>query len=182
MSNAFAWIDRIATAIGRFVPRLVIVRKTYVAVSFHHDGGARVRPPGIFWYWPLLTAVRMLPTTLRSWVVGGVAVSVSECAGEWRVPVTRCAGAIMSARMDNPLAAIRVFDITTTAELVMRAALSRHWQEGPDATCTKVASKMAEYGYTLVDFSIVDTYERVTFGSPQEVHSYDRTEHDKDGG
>lgn len=60
--EAFAWIGEIFQWIARFIPRLEICRATHGGVKFVN--GKKVKPitPGLYFYWPLVTEIEIIPT------------------------------------------------------------------------------------------------------------------------
>lgn len=66
METAFAWLGEIMHWIGKWFPRLVIVRSTHAGVRFRH--GARPSPllPGLRMYWPLVTEIEIIPTARQT--------------------------------------------------------------------------------------------------------------------
>jgi regulator of protease activity HflC (stomatin/prohibitin superfamily) len=66
MESAFAWIGWIAEWLGSFVPRLKIVRSTHAGVKFRHGRKAISLPPGLHFYWPLVTEVEIIPVARQT--------------------------------------------------------------------------------------------------------------------
>jgi regulator of protease activity HflC (stomatin/prohibitin superfamily) len=105
MEGALAWIGQLAEWIGRFFPRLAIIRITYKGVKFVHGKKLVIVEPGLTIYWPLVTdyleypsvrqgeALReqtLITTDDRSIVVGGMliheVVDMAKLVGETYSP------------------------------------------------------------------------------------------------
>lgn len=116
MGDALAWIGQIASWIGAFIPRWVILDTTEGAIKYVRGHTVRVCLPGIYWYWPVTTTFVAYPTARqtdrletqtmetkdgKTFIVGGtITYSVSDIAA--LVPTTH-----------SPMAAIR--DLSATA-------------------------------------------------------------------
>lgn len=66
MEAAFAWIGWIFEWLGKFVPRLLIVRSTHAGVKFVHGSRAVELKPGLHFYWPVVTEVEVLPVARQT--------------------------------------------------------------------------------------------------------------------
>ncbi len=66
MDTAFAWIGYLMDWLGRWIPRLLIIRQTHAGVKF--VGGSRVieLKSGIHFYWPLVTDVEVMPVARQT--------------------------------------------------------------------------------------------------------------------
>jgi hypothetical protein len=64
--NAFAWLNDLMAWLGRWVPRIILVRASHEGVRFGM-GGAVVRlSPGVHVYWPIVQEVQLVSLALRS--------------------------------------------------------------------------------------------------------------------
>jgi regulator of protease activity HflC (stomatin/prohibitin superfamily) len=61
MDTAFAWIGYLMDWVGKWIPRLIIIRSTHGGVKF--VGGKKVveLKPGLAIFWPLITIVEIMP-------------------------------------------------------------------------------------------------------------------------
>ncbi len=60
MESAFTWIGELISWIGRWIPRLVIIRSTHAGVKFVRGSIEKAVKPGICFYWPLLTELEVV--------------------------------------------------------------------------------------------------------------------------
>jgi len=61
MDSAFAWLGDIIQWFGRWIPHLAIIRSTHAGVKFRHGKKAVAMPPGLCFYWPLVTEIEIMP-------------------------------------------------------------------------------------------------------------------------
>lgn len=66
METAFAWIGQLASWLGAFFPRWVIINPTKKGLKYVR--GKRIVPlgPGIHWYWPVLTEFDWYPAVRQA--------------------------------------------------------------------------------------------------------------------
>lgn len=66
MVNGLAWLNDLMVWLGRWVPRILLVRASHEGVRFGM-GGAVVRlKPGVHVYWPIVQEVQLVSMALRS--------------------------------------------------------------------------------------------------------------------
>lgn len=66
MGTAFAWIDQIATWIGAFIPRWMILDSTEAAVKYVYGKPQLCQSGMIHWYWPVTTKWQGYPTARQT--------------------------------------------------------------------------------------------------------------------
>jgi len=66
MDQAFGWIGEIVRTLLRFIPWLVIVPATHAGVAFVHGHRVKEWPPGLHWYWPLVTTYKLMVTVRQT--------------------------------------------------------------------------------------------------------------------
>lgn len=91
--NAFEWLNDLMRWLGRFVPRLQLVKATEGGVLFCRGGQIRSVSPGLCFYWPLVSELKLVPTTQRTQeicaqLVGDETISMAIF---WRVVDPACA-------------------------------------------------------------------------------------------
>lgn len=64
MEHVFGWIGQIFQTLLRFFPWLVIVQANSAGVAFVRGHRVKEWPPGLHWYWPLVTTYKII-TTVR---------------------------------------------------------------------------------------------------------------------
>lgn len=85
--QGFAWLNDLMLWLGKFFPRLTLVKSTEAGVLFRSAG--RVRPvlPGLCLYWPLVSELKITPITSRTLEICAqlVGCEVISMAVFWRV-------------------------------------------------------------------------------------------------
>lgn len=66
MGGAFEWLNRIFEYLWAFVPRPYLVVSTHRAVRYRRGRKPVLVMPGLRWYWPLTTLVKVINITLRA--------------------------------------------------------------------------------------------------------------------
>lgn len=66
MSAAFAWLNDLMTWLGRWVPRIVLVRASHVGVRFGRGGAMVPLRPGLHIYWPIFMEVQLVSMAIRT--------------------------------------------------------------------------------------------------------------------
>jgi regulator of protease activity HflC (stomatin/prohibitin superfamily) len=66
MEAAFAWIGYLFEWLGRFIPRVQIIRATHAGVRFRNGKTAREIKPGLCIYFPLTTEVDIIPVARQT--------------------------------------------------------------------------------------------------------------------
>jgi regulator of protease activity HflC (stomatin/prohibitin superfamily) len=64
--EAFAWLGQIIEALGRIIPRLVIIRATHSGVRWRMGSYVSEMPPGCHVYWPLTTEIEVIVTARQT--------------------------------------------------------------------------------------------------------------------
>ena len=60
MDRAFGWIGEIFQTLLKFFPWLVVVPATHAGVAFVRGHRVKEWPPGLHWYWPLVTTYKLM--------------------------------------------------------------------------------------------------------------------------
>jgi regulator of protease activity HflC (stomatin/prohibitin superfamily) len=66
MDSALAWVGQIANWIGRFIPRLLIVKATHGGVKFVRGWKVVEIKAGLHVWWPLTTEVQLYPVVRQA--------------------------------------------------------------------------------------------------------------------
>lgn len=66
MDTAFAWIGYIVEWFGKWIPRLLIIRRTHAGVKFACGNLVKPMRPGLHVYWPLVTEVEVIPVARQT--------------------------------------------------------------------------------------------------------------------
>ena len=78
METAFAWLGEIMNWVGKWFPRLLIVRSTHAGVRFRHGKRPEALLPGLRVYWPLVTEVDVIPTARQTHNLPTQALTTSD--------------------------------------------------------------------------------------------------------
>lgn len=66
MAEAFGWLGRIFEFLIDLFPRLAICRANHAGVKFKHGKTVKEIQPGLFWYWPLVSEITLIPTARQT--------------------------------------------------------------------------------------------------------------------
>lgn len=80
--SGLAWLNELMTWLGRWFPRIVLVKAAHAAVWFGPGGKFRRCEPGLHWYWPItseftIVSMRSRTTEIASQLHGSEAVSIA---------------------------------------------------------------------------------------------------------
>ena len=53
--SAFTWLNDLMLWVAKWIPRLILVRVTHRGILFQRAGKVTNLPPGLWWYWPIVT-------------------------------------------------------------------------------------------------------------------------------
>lgn len=65
MTSGLAWLNELMLWIGRWFPRLVLVKATHHAVKFSGPSMTLIKP-GLCWYWPITSSLQLVSMRSRS--------------------------------------------------------------------------------------------------------------------
>jgi regulator of protease activity HflC (stomatin/prohibitin superfamily) len=179
METAFSWISEIAQWLGRFIPRLLIVRSTHAGVKFRHGKRPEPLAPGLRFYWPLVTEVEVIPIARQTHnlptqalltadgkkvVVSGVVVYkikdiVATIARNWDVSDTI-----------NDITMVAIMQVVTTHTL--EYLLKHLTDEVQDKLTHETRKKLRVYGVgvywtALTDFAECLVIKNISSGNQQ---------------
>jgi hypothetical protein len=66
MANAFSWLNDLMVWLGRWVPRIILIRASHKGVRFGIGGAVVLLEPGVHWYWPIAQEVQLVSVALRT--------------------------------------------------------------------------------------------------------------------
>lgn len=151
--NAFAWLNDLMLWLGKWFPRLTLVKATEAGVLFGRSGSVREVGPGLCFYWPLVSILRLCPTTRRTQeicaqLVGDETISLAVF---WRIANVR-------------LALTMLTDITGNLDDYSQAALSHACSAAGGklsndalrfAVQTRLGGQLRDVGLEIMDIGIV---------------------------
>jgi regulator of protease activity HflC (stomatin/prohibitin superfamily) len=98
MSSFFPWLDKIFEYIWQFVPKPYLVIWTHRAVRYRRGGKPVLVMPGVRWYWPLTTLVKVINITWRAEEFKSKSIMTKD-------GITVACGYTMVYRVKNPVRA-----------------------------------------------------------------------------
>lgn len=66
MNGALEWLNKIFEYLGHFIPRLYLVTWVNRGVRYRRNKPPVLVQPGVRWYWPLTTEVKIINITLQA--------------------------------------------------------------------------------------------------------------------
>jgi len=120
--ESFRWLNDLLQWVGRWFPRLVLVRIGYHCVRFGPGGGVRVLTPGLHVYWPIIHEIQSVSMQLRSLEIAGQ-MHGSECISV----------VVFYAVRDADKVVRTIQDVTSFLDDQIQAALTHAWSDvAPD--------------------------------------------------
>jgi regulator of protease activity HflC (stomatin/prohibitin superfamily) len=79
--NGLAWLNDLMTWLGRWVPRIILIRATHAGVLFGRGGSVMELHPGVHVYWPIVQELELVSTRIRTtatcpMLIGGEVIGV----------------------------------------------------------------------------------------------------------
>ena len=128
--GAFEWLSKLMEALGKFIPRLVIVRYTHAGVKFKWGSEVIVMEPGLHMYFPLTTDVEIMPVARQTIKPKGTQSLLSKDGTQVSI------GLVVKYSIEN-----------------IRAALAENWDV--EDTIKDVVSTAATQVITTQDFDFI---------------------------
>lgn len=170
--EAFAWLGQLIEALGRFIPRLIIIRATHMGVRWRLGKNVSEMGPGMHVYWPLITECEVIVTARQTL---NLPTQVLMTADRQQIVV----GTVVVYRVKDVVEAIgernwdvecTVSDITQAAivEVITRSNLNDLLTDvsgGIEKSLTKATRRrLRQYGVyvhrcAVTDFSTCKTYK-----------------------
>jgi hypothetical protein len=66
MTSGLAWLNELMIWLGKWFPRLVLVKSTHIGVKFGRKGAVASLPQGLYCYWPITTEITLVGITRRT--------------------------------------------------------------------------------------------------------------------
>lgn len=66
MTSGLAWLNDLMIWLGRWFPRLVLIKATHEGVKFSRGGAVTTMKPGLYIYWPITSEVTLVSTRVRT--------------------------------------------------------------------------------------------------------------------
>ena len=173
MTGAFGWLNSLLTTFGKLFPRLVLVRATHRGVLFRWSGAFIVLEPGLRWYWPVTTDIRLVLIVTRAWDINPVTVEHGFTLTSWgEFPWALRTSATIQVRITDVRKAITLAHFQAAVENATTAAICNLWPEGVAAIRQRIEEDCAAWGITVVDFALIDTGRTLAIGAPQRYQSH----------
>ncbi len=116
--DAFAWIGQIVEALGKFIPRAIIIRATHGGVRWMFGSRIKGLKPGMHFYWPIITEIDILVTARQTL---NLPVQVLMTKDKAQIVV----GTLVVYRINDVIKAIgeRNWDVECTVSDITQAAV-----------------------------------------------------------
>ncbi len=99
MDKAFGWIGEIFQTLLRVLPWLVIVPATSRGVAFVRGWKVKEWPPGLHWYWPVVTTYKLMMVVRQTQRIQSKVIMTKDMK-------TVTAGALVTYEIDDVVAAL----------------------------------------------------------------------------
>jgi regulator of protease activity HflC (stomatin/prohibitin superfamily) len=172
MEGAFTWLTQIIEALGRFIPRLVIIRATHAGVKWKCGSQVKAMAPGLHFYWPLTTEVEVMVTARQTLAIPDQVLATKD--GKKIVVKTlvvyRIGDIVKAIGKQNWDVDVTVTDLTQA--VVVRVIANHTWAEilagVGDETFNKtlthaVRRELRQFGVSVARCRIVDFAECKVF-------------------
>jgi regulator of protease activity HflC (stomatin/prohibitin superfamily) len=173
--EAFAWIGDIIQALGKFIPRLILIRATHRGIRWRRGHSVHAMDPGLHIYWPVITDVEQIVVARQTL---NLPTQVLMTKDRHQIVV----GCLIVYRIKDVILAVgeRNFDVDSTVSDVTQAAIVEvcsgrtlsQLQDGiasdVEAALTKTTRKrLRQFGVfvqrcAVTDFSTCRTYKLIT--------------------
>lgn len=180
MDGALDWIGQIIQWIGRFIPRIVIVRATHAGVKFQR--GKKVKPiaPGLTVYWPLITELELIPVARQTHNLP------TQCAVTKDREAVAVGGVVIYSISNVVKALSRNWDFNDTINdvaltAIMPEFLNHTYSElikwiadgSIQTTLTlKVREKLSHYGIRVIHVGLTDFAKCFVLKSVGDAHAH----------
>jgi hypothetical protein len=146
--SGFAWLNEVMSWLGRWVPRLLLVKRGYTGVKFGPRGSVSTLDAGLHLYWPIthdVTLVSIMPRTFEI------------CA---QTHGNEAVGVAVGYRVTDPARSITsVNDLKSNLDDRTQASLAKHVSK-QDVADAMLADLKREYEPLGVDIQWVAIIQR----------------------
>ena len=167
MAGAFTWLNNLLHTFAKIFPRLFIVRDTHRGVVFRWNGSMRRLDPGLRFYWPVASEIRIMPVVTRSIETARISVATREVEVGFGVtlPIVASLSSVAQFRVVDVMKAIKVFDIKAAVTVAIMKVVGTMHEESDFDMAIAIQEKMDEWGMVLENFATIDRQEQIAFGS-----------------
>lgn len=117
--SGLAWLNELMTWLGRWFPRITLIRATHEGVLFGPGGSVTLRKPGLMVYWPITHELHLVSTRLRTTELA------AQLHGREAVQV------VVGWRITDPATAMMALnDIAANLDDRIQAALANAYESG----------------------------------------------------
>lgn len=99
MDRAFGWIGEIFQTLLRLFPWLVIVPATHAGVAFVRGHRVKEWPPGLHWYWPVVTTYTLMMMVRQTQMIHSKVIMTKDLK-------TVIVGSLVTYYVDDVVAAV----------------------------------------------------------------------------
>lgn len=162
MESALGWLGDIIRAIGRIIPRMLVVQRTHGGVAFVRGKHVREIKPGLFWWWPLWTKCILYPVVRQSLNLPSQSLTTQDS-----LSVT-ISGVVIYRVMDVVAALTRQWDLNETIRDLSMVAIREVVGSRPFDSINqkrreidwelkeKLQDSLAAYGVEVLQIALTD--------------------------
>ncbi len=131
MDKAFGWLGEIFQALLRIIPWLVIVPATHRGVAFVRGFKVKEWPPGLHWYWPVVTTYKLMVVVRQTQRIQSKVIMTKD------LKTVTCGSLVTYHINDIVAAAVNIADLASDvierSQAAILAAVSKHTIESIQA-------------------------------------------------
>jgi len=139
--SGFAWLNELMVWLGRWVPRLLLVKQGHCGVKFGPGGSVVGLCPGLYVYWPITHEITDVSVRSRTYEIA------AQLHGTEAIAVM-----VSYYVRDAVLALTQLHDIASNLDDRTQAALRRHHASGDDL--------IAEFSSAGIEITTVSIIQR----------------------
>lgn len=162
MDKAFGWIGEIFQTLLRVIPWLVIVPATHRGIAFVRGYRVKEWPPGLHWYWPVVTTYKLIVVVRQTQRVQSKVIMTKDMK-------TVTVGALVTYYVNDAVAAVaQIADLASdiierSQGAILGAVAERTMEEIQkdrlafnDALTEKVGGVLNGYGVEILQAQITE--------------------------
>lgn len=155
MESAFAWLDRVLSYIGKFIPQPYITKITERTVLFRFGKKTILKNPGLHWHWPITSPIETMEVVEQAQEFNPAVLTTKDC-------VTVAVGFTIFYEIGDLIAAITKTDrvLETIGELGEAAIASVIASHTFDELLSEIGNQ-AESGRGMLNIKLTRSMRRL---------------------
>lgn len=166
MASGFAWLNELMVWLGRWVPRLLLIKRGHCGVKFGPGGSLEQLDAGLHIYWPIthaVTVVSVMPRTMEVCAQTHGAEAIAVAVGY---------------QVQNPtLSLTSVNDLKSNLDDRTQAILARHVKAVniEDAMCADLRLEFSPIGVDIQWVAVIQRGQVITLKNINDWASHEPT-------